>query len=147
MDLLFKLYSLLKNLFVKQEKPQILLSFNMKDLSTKMQQYSTELYHFKSEDSWKLLKRVIETARNIQILEVNRYKPNASTAENLAHSRGRLEALNDLVSYIELAFDDAHQKSLREEKPKTKVLRKTIKNHGHQAVIQGELNGRSGIWW
>ncbi len=123
----------LMNLFTKKPsektKAEKLLSYNVEDLSSKMHQYSIEVFRCRTEDSMRVLKKVVETARNIQILEVNR-----SSKEKIDHHLGRLEALSDLASFIEHSLDpEEYSKKIDKQAPRVKVL--TRNTQKSEAVI------------
>src|SRR5262245_16623367 len=85
--------------FKKKPQTERVLEYNREKLSRELQNLSGKLYEFRKEMSLAILQEVLQMARNIQILEVNRY----SDQEMLIH-RGRLQAMDDLISYIETAI-------------------------------------------
>lgn len=93
---------------VKRKKTDVstktLISFNTERLGENLELASMEIYRTKRDESAKAFRFAIETARNIQILEVSRLK--APTTEDLAHHMGRLEAFSDLISFIDRSQDD-----------------------------------------
>jgi hypothetical protein len=97
-----------------------LLSFNAEELGAQMQQLSVELYRCKEEASIKLVQRMIDTARNIQIIEINRISPNKAKLEQLEHQLGRLAALSDLYNFITGSLDPAVYNE-RKEAPRKHV--------------------------
>lgn len=114
---------LLKRLFRRKKQVHLLLDFNAEELGTKMQKLSTELFRCRGEDSIKVIKAVLETSRNIQILEINRFKAGDKLAQ-LEHQLGRLEVLNDLVNFVSSSLDVDVYNQLKEKAPKNvKVLR------------------------
>lgn len=92
----------------------------MEELGTQMQQLSVELFRCRDEASVKIVKKILETARNIQIIEINRITPNKSKLEQLDHQLGRLSALSDLVNHISSSLD-ADVYNSRKETPKENV--------------------------
>jgi hypothetical protein len=125
-----QLFSFILRLFYRKSATQLMLEYNVSDLSAKMQRLSVELYRCRVEDSIKVLAKVVDTARNIQLLEVNRAKPEA-----FQHHMGRLEALTDLATFIEHSLDPAvyEQRKAKETGPKPRILMKN--NQRSEAII------------
>lgn len=91
----------LKSLFVNKWDKDSVLSFNRTKLQTEINNLSDNLYTFRHEVSWKILREVIEMARNIEILDVNKY-PN--DGKGFYVHKGRMQALTDLGVYIDNAI-------------------------------------------
>lgn len=130
---LFKVIARILDLLTMRKEPSRahipLLSFNREELGAKIERLSVSLYRCRTEDSVKIIREVIEAARNIQILEVNR-----ATPEKFAHHMGRLEALSDIAVFFEQSMDPAIYEQRRErENNKTRILMK--KNQRSEAVI------------
>lgn len=119
----------IKHLFSRPKSPtQQLLSYNLEELSAQMQRLSVELYRLRTDDAIKTLKKVIDTAKNIQLLEFNRIKP---TAEAMSHHLGRLEALSDLSNYFASSFDpDNYDRNKETPEKKPKLLLRTNQRSG-----------------
>lgn len=114
------IFEYIKSLFFKKTKTQQLLSFNIEELSSQMSRLSLEVYRCRTEDSMRVLKKIVQTARNIQLLETNRADP-----AKVMHHIGRLDALTDLASFIETSLDPENYRLLasKEEKmPRAKLL-------------------------
>jgi hypothetical protein len=117
---------ILKKLFTRKQKTpmQLLLDFNMEDLGAKMQVISTDLFRCRQDDGVKVLKLMLETSRNIQILEINRFKP-GNKNEQLEHQLGRLEVLNDLVNFVSSSLDPDVYNQRKEKTVKNVKILKT----------------------
>lgn len=89
-------------LFKKKNESTRLLEFNKKKLMEEINNLSDKLHNFRGETSLKIVKEVIEMARNIQILEVNHYMDEKS----ISIHKGRLQALSDLSAYIDSAIQE-----------------------------------------
>lgn len=117
-----QLFKLLLSLFTKP-KAQMLLNFNITELSSNMEKASVQIHKHKGDDALELVKLAIDTARNIQMLEVNKVK----SEKDLHYHLGRLEALTDLSRFIELSLDDSHYdllKGRKKDEVKPKLLKK-----------------------
>jgi hypothetical protein len=103
-----------KRLFSRRKRKEVLLlSYNARDLKARMQDASEKLYEYRHENSWRVIKDVIDMAMNVQILEVNRA---TATTTSLALHQGRLQALSDLSNYVESAMDSiAYQKRHKDQ--------------------------------
>lgn len=114
----------------KEKKAQErLLSFNREKIHTEMGNLSDALYPLKHEISFKLIKEVVQLARNAEILEVNAYR----THDEIQVHRGRLMAFTDLLSYLENAatFRPAKEEKKTPEGQHTiRTIRKTTNQAG-----------------
>lgn len=126
----------LKSLFSrrKQHQPpkyELMLSYNVEELASKLDVLGQDLYRSRMEDSVGIIKKIVEAARNIQILEVNRVNPESM---RLHHHRGRLEALNDLLAYIarNLDHDVYNERKEKEKSAGIKSPRLMVKS-GHRS--------------
>lgn len=122
-----QLFKKLMLLFKKKKTTSVLLDYNIGNLSAKLERIQLDLYRLRHEDSGIMIKEAIQTARNIQILEINRFNPNKSNVEQLSHQQGRLEALTDLARFIELAFDAEYHKQRQAAHPQTAKPRILVK--------------------
>lgn len=121
MTLFYKLLAKLMGLFSRKSKTELILEWNLAELSEKQEKLALQLYHYRTEDSWKLLKQVLDIAKNIQLLQTNILKTNDPV--KFAHHSGRFEALTDMSNFIELAFDKEFQMQRgNEEKKKPKSV-------------------------
>jgi hypothetical protein len=115
-----------KNLFKRKRKQthvHAILEFNQDELGTRMQKLSVELFKNRHDDSIKIVKAILETSRNIQILEINRFKSGDKLAQ-FEHQLGRLEVLNDLVNFISSSLDpDVYNERKEPVKQNVKVLK------------------------
>ena len=100
-----------------------LLEFNQVELGSKMQRLSVELFRCRLDDSVKVFKQAMETSRNIQLIEINRFKQ-GDRIEQLHHQIGRLEALNDVLAWVTSSLDpDVYNERKEPVTKKMKVLR------------------------
>jgi hypothetical protein len=111
-------------LFSKKTQTQLLLDFNVENLSKKMEHLSMDVYRSRNEDGFKIVKNLLNTCRNIQILEINRLK--SSTTDQYAHMQGRLEALTDLSWHLDRCLDENYLDQIRKNQPaqNVRVLKK-----------------------
>lgn len=119
-----KLFNFFKKLFSKKKTPShyALLEFNHSALGEKMQKLSVDLFRCRQDDALKVLINAVETARNIQIIELNRLK--GDKIEQFHHQLGRLEALNDLIAFVTSSLDVEVYNQRKEPVKKTvKILR------------------------
>lgn len=106
----------------------MLLEYNLSDLSAKLEKAQFDLHKYKGDEAIELLKLSIDTAKNIQILEIQRLKSSKEFTKDFAYHLGRLEALSDLGHFIENAFDEdrfEHLRGRKIENPKKRILKKT----------------------
>jgi len=121
----FLYMSFIKPLFQKTEiSKQPLLSYNIDELSESLQKMSVQLYHCRQEESLKLLLKVVDTARNVQLLEVSRIPP---TLDAFHHHMGRVKALTDLSHYLSSSLDPAVYAE-RKEKPQATAPKLLVRN-------------------
>ncbi len=112
-----------------------MLEFNLTELSAKMERTALELHKFKGDDTINLLKLAISTARNIQMLEIHKVKAGPNFEKTFNYHLGRMEALGDLHTFIELALDDYHYDHLRGRKKEEVKTRTLQKNYGHVGPV------------
>jgi hypothetical protein len=111
-------FEYIKSLFKKKTYTQQLLSYNIADLSSQMDSLSIDIFRCRTEDSMRVLKKVVQTARNIQLLETNRAEPS-----KVMHHIGRLDALSDLAAFIEMSLDpEIYSRKVEKQAPRTKLL-------------------------
>jgi predicted RNase H-like nuclease (RuvC/YqgF family) len=97
----------------KKTKTERLLKFNINELKEHIQNLSSRLYPLKNEFSVHIVREVIDMARNVQILEVNK----ARSEKELHIHQGRLQALSDLSEYITRSLEN---KPVDENEPKAR---------------------------
>lgn len=73
------------------------LEFNREKLQTELNNMASHLYEVRGEVGLRLIQEILQTSRNIQVLEV-------TLAKNQDYHRGRLDAFSDLIHYIERAI-------------------------------------------
>jgi len=112
-------FTWIKSLFVKKKsRTHHLLSYNIADLSSQMESLSIDIFKCRTEDSMRVLKKVVQTARNIQLLETNRADP-----AKVMHHIGRLDALSDLAAFIEMSLDpEIYSRKVEKQAPRAKLL-------------------------
>lgn len=91
-------------------KEERMLEFNKKKLQSDIHNLSDKLYEYRNDVGLAIIKEVVDIAKNIQILEVN------LTGKDIELHRGRVQALNDLSSYIENSI------AFRKEKNEQRVI-------------------------
>jgi hypothetical protein len=111
-------------LFKKRTQTQLLLDYNIENLQQKMEHLSMDVYRNRNEDGFRIIKNILDIARNIQILEINRVK--SSNLDTFNHLKGRLEALTDLSYHLDRCLDEKYLDLIRKNnpEPKVKVLQK-----------------------
>lgn len=114
----------IKNIFKPKTQVQLLLEFNANELGTKMQRLSVEMFRCRGEDSLKVLQSVLETSRNIQIIEISRFK-SGDKLNQLEHQLGRLEVLNDLINFVSSSLDPDVYNQRKEKAVKNVKILKT----------------------
>lgn len=130
-----------KNLFKRKQKTQLqlLLDFNMEELGSKMQVISTDLFRCRQDDAMKVIKLMLETSRNIQILEINRFKA-GDKMQQLEHQLGRLEVLNDLMNFVSSSLDPAVYNQRKEKAPEKVRILKTSFERSQPVIQKGKHN-------
>lgn len=116
--------------FFRKTPTQLLLDFNHEELGSSMQRLSVEIYRCRTESAIKVLARVIDTARNIQIIDCNRVSP-----DGFQRHLGRLEALNDLATFFQQSLDPAVYEQRREKEAGNKPRILVKNNQKSEAVI------------
>jgi hypothetical protein len=111
-----------------EKKLERVLDYNASLLKEQIENLSSKLYSLKNEFSVHIIREVIDMARNVQILEVNRYR---SEEERWVH-KGRLEALSDLSSYIERSVMN---RPVKEDAPKSRDAIRTRPTSSAGAAI------------
>lgn len=116
--------SLLAFLFKGQRSLNMdyVLTYNIDALHGRMESLTNSLVSRRDEESWKIVREIIVTARNIAVLELSR-----TGAQAIPHAKGRIEAFSDLVSHMERAFSDSEQSSIEKAKKPLRGERRIIK--------------------
>lgn len=73
-----------------------LVEFNIDKLKRELGNLGEALYEHRNDRGFLIIREVIELARNIQLLEVSRYKG----AERIQIHQGRLESMSDILDFI-----------------------------------------------
>lgn len=116
--------------FKKKPINERVLEFNQTKLKTELQNLSSRLSVLKDDLGVAVIEEVIQLARNIQILESNKYRDE----KNFFIHHGRVQALSDLADYI------SRSKEVKEEKKKEGVPRDQLKS-----VKQRRTDHQAGI--
>lgn len=100
-----------------------------------MERTALDLHRLKGDDAVALLKLAITTAKNIQMVEIHKLKSGDSFKENFHYHMGRMDALADLHTFIELAMDDYYYDQLRGRNKDEVKVRTLKKNYGHAGPV------------
>lgn len=109
------------------------IDFNRKRVCTEMENLSGHLYDCRKENSWKIIREVIDMAKNVQILDGTKCK----TTDQQLVSFGRLQALSDIGEYIDRAIESKMREAETKEKQKVRgqVRAAPIRQPSNQAGL------------
>lgn len=128
-----QLFKRIFHFLTKKPDVHFLLDFNIENLSSTMEQVARNIHKHKGDDALELIKLAVLTARNIQMLEIQRVTSGKDITQSFSYHLGRLEALSDLGKFIELALDEDNFKMLnkrRSDEIKPKILKKSYGSAG-----------------
>lgn len=114
-----QLFKWIKKLFKRPLKSQLILEFNAEKISTEMEKLAAEIFRNRQDEGTKFIYKLLTYSRNMQIIRGNQ---GAVTTDKLFHSRGRLEAINDIIVYLDWCFDANAQRERSETIKTTKPL-------------------------
>lgn len=121
----------LKSLFYTRELK--VLSYNLSDLQKRIEKSAIEVHYAKGDAAYGAIKRVIETERNIQMLNIIKLsKPDPVL---LAHQQGRLNALESMLVFLEDCENPETIKGLKAKEPTKTNVRTLRRQTPSEAVI------------
>lgn len=108
-----------KKLLVKLFKlevhnPKYQISFDIDSIKKDMKKNYTYLFDYQSSDGFRVLMDQIIKARNVQTVEIARQGAKLKDSFELGKQLGRLEVLNDIITGIDMAFQDEDDRRKRE---------------------------------
>lgn len=110
------------------------LDFDVESIKKDMIKNYVYLYEYQGSNGFRVFLDQIIKARNIQIIEVARQGNKLKDTFELGKQLGRLEALNDIVSGIELSF--MTEKDKREKDKKVPGERKIVSTRRTSPAVQ-----------
>jgi hypothetical protein len=106
-----------------------LLSYNEKKLKDGIWHLADMIYFHRQDEAVKAIFQVIENSRNISVLEM-------ATCSDIQLQKGRISAMGDLMSYLQMAVDTTHYKQRhRDDEATVTNIRRPMANRQAGAAI------------
>lgn len=125
-------FKLLWKRLVARRRYQRLLDFNKARLNTDIQSLGESLFEFRKDMAFTIIQEILQLARNVQIID----GASARTHEDMLLHRGRLQALDDVLDYLNRAatHDPVKEKKDSGAKHSIRAFRRATSNQAGAAV-------------